>query len=55
MILLVKSLLGLLHSSSQGVGELADFLMGALSNLSGQAADPFRIPPGTATQHGAKP
>ena len=25
---LVKSLLGLLHSSSQGVGELADFLMG---------------------------
>ena len=32
-----------------------DFLMGALSNLSGQAADPFRIPPGTATQHGAKP
>ena len=29
LILLVKSLLGLLHSSSQGVGELADFLMGA--------------------------
>lgn len=28
MILFVKSLLGLLHSSSQGVGELADFLMG---------------------------
>jgi len=28
MILLVKSTLGLLHSSSQGVGELADFLMG---------------------------
>lgn len=28
MILLIKSLLGLLHSSSQGVGELADFLMG---------------------------
>ena len=28
LILLVKSLLGLLHSSSQGVGELADFLMG---------------------------
>ncbi len=27
-ILAVKSLLGLLHSSSQGVGELADFLMG---------------------------
>lgn len=29
MILLVKSLLGLLHSSSGGVGELADFIMGA--------------------------
>ena len=28
LILLVKSVLGLLHSSSQGVGELADFLMG---------------------------
>ncbi len=28
MILLVKALLGLLHSSSQGVGELADFIMG---------------------------
>jgi riboflavin transporter len=27
-ILLIKSLLGLLHSSSQGVGELADFLIG---------------------------
>lgn len=25
----IKSLLGLLHSSSQGVGELADFIMGA--------------------------
>lgn len=32
-----------------------DFLVGAVSNLSGQAADPFKIPPGTATQHGAKP
>ncbi|SEA78096.1 MULTISPECIES: MCE family protein [unclassified Mycobacterium] len=32
-----------------------DFLMGALANLSGQAADPFKIPPGTATQHGARP
>lgn len=32
-----------------------DFLIGALANLSGQAADPFQIPPGTATQHGAKP
>ena len=28
IILLVKSVLGLLHTSSQGVGELADFLMG---------------------------
>ena len=27
-ILLIKSVLGLLHSSSQGVGELADFIMG---------------------------
>lgn len=29
MILGIKSLLGLLHSSSGGVGELADFIMGA--------------------------
>lgn len=29
MVLLIKSLLGLLHSSSGGVGELADFIMGA--------------------------
>ncbi|HNW86595.1 MAG TPA: ECF transporter S component [Candidatus Limiplasma sp.] len=28
MILLLKSAIGLLHSTSQGVGELADFLMG---------------------------
>jgi phospholipid/cholesterol/gamma-HCH transport system substrate-binding protein len=28
-----------------------DFLAGAVANLSGQAADPFKIPPGTATQH----
>nr|WP_319455174.1 MULTISPECIES: MCE family protein [unclassified Mycobacterium] len=28
-----------------------DFLTGAMSNLSGQAADPFKIPPGSATQH----
>jgi len=28
LIQLVKSLLGLLHSTSQGVGELADFIMG---------------------------
>ena len=28
LILLIKSLLGLLHTSSQGVGELGDFLMG---------------------------
>ena len=27
-----------------------DFLTGAMANLSGQAADPFKIPPGTATQ-----
>jgi phospholipid/cholesterol/gamma-HCH transport system substrate-binding protein len=32
-----------------------DFLMGALANLSGQAADPFKIPPGTATQHDTAP
>jgi phospholipid/cholesterol/gamma-HCH transport system substrate-binding protein len=28
-----------------------DFLTGAMANLSGQAADPFQIPAGTATQH----
>ncbi|MDD3334764.1 MAG: ECF transporter S component [Eubacteriales bacterium] len=28
LILLLKSLLGLLHTTSQGVGELADFIMG---------------------------
>ncbi|WP_144206099.1 virulence factor Mce family protein [Mycobacterium tilburgii] len=27
-----------------------DFLIGEMANLSGQAADPFKIPPGTATQ-----
>ncbi|VEG57937.1 virulence factor Mce family protein [Mycolicibacterium aurum] len=32
-----------------------DFLVGATSNLSGQAADPFTIPPGTATQHEGTP
>ena len=33
-----------------------DFLTGAMSNLSGQAADPFQIPPGSADQHdGGKP
>jgi len=32
-----------------------DFLMGALANLSGQAADPFKIPPGSATQHPPMP
>lgn len=32
-----------------------DFLTGALANLSGQAADPFKIPAGTATQHEEKP
>lgn len=30
-----------------------DFLTGAMANLSGQAADPFQIPAGTATQHEA--
>ena len=29
MILALKSLIGLLHSSSAGIGELADFIMGA--------------------------
>ncbi|BBY26060.1 MCE family protein [Mycolicibacterium sediminis] len=28
-----------------------DFLTGAMANLSGQAADPFQIPAGSATQH----
>ena len=32
-----------------------DFLTGAMANLSGQAADPFKIPPGTATQHQGAP
>ncbi|MCT7657765.1 MCE family protein [Mycobacterium deserti] len=32
-----------------------EFLTGAMANLSGQAADPFAIPPGTATQHGTGP
>lgn len=32
-----------------------DFLTGAMANLSGQAADPFKIPPGTATQHDGAP
>ncbi|MGV9802039.1 MCE family protein [Mycobacterium sp. NPDC003449] len=32
-----------------------DFLTGAMANLSGQAADPFQIPPGTATQHEEAP
>lgn len=32
-----------------------DFLIGSLANLSGQAANPFDIPPGTATQHEAAP
>ncbi|CNK37213.1 lprN [Mycobacterium tuberculosis] len=26
-----------------------DFLTGEMANLSGQAADPFKIPPGTAS------
>jgi len=32
-----------------------DFLTGRMANLSGQAADPFKIPPGTATQHEGTP
>ncbi|MEH3142217.1 MAG: MCE family protein [Mycobacterium kyogaense] len=32
-----------------------DFLTGELANLSGQAADPFKIAPGTATQHEGTP
>jgi phospholipid/cholesterol/gamma-HCH transport system substrate-binding protein len=32
-----------------------DFLTGSMANLSGQAADPFKIPPGTATQHEGAP
>lgn len=32
-----------------------DFLTGSMANLSGQAADPFKIPAGTATQHEAAP
>ena len=32
-----------------------DFLTGAMASLSGQAADPFTIPPGTATQHEGAP
>ncbi|MHC9294359.1 MCE family protein [Mycobacterium sp. LTG2003] len=32
-----------------------DFVTGAMANLSGQAADPFKIPPGTATQHEGTP
>jgi phospholipid/cholesterol/gamma-HCH transport system substrate-binding protein len=32
-----------------------DFMTGSLANLSGQAADPFKIPAGTATQHDGGP
>ncbi|WP_369803938.1 MCE family protein [Mycobacterium sp. 1274761.0] len=32
-----------------------DFLTGAVANLSGQAADPFQIPAGSATQHDEGP
>jgi phospholipid/cholesterol/gamma-HCH transport system substrate-binding protein len=32
-----------------------DFMTGSLANLSGQAADPFKIPAGTAKQHGEAP
>jgi phospholipid/cholesterol/gamma-HCH transport system substrate-binding protein len=31
-----------------------DFLIGAMANLSGQAADPFKIPPGTAPAAGGQ-
>jgi phospholipid/cholesterol/gamma-HCH transport system substrate-binding protein len=31
-----------------------DFMTGSIANLSGQAADPFEIPAGTATQHDGK-
>jgi phospholipid/cholesterol/gamma-HCH transport system substrate-binding protein len=32
-----------------------DFMTGSMANLSGQAADPFKIPPGTAAQHDGRP
>lgn len=32
-----------------------DFLTGAVANLSGQAVDPFKVAPGTATQHEGAP
>jgi phospholipid/cholesterol/gamma-HCH transport system substrate-binding protein len=28
-----------------------DFLIGEMANLSGQAADPFKIPPGSAVRY----
>ena len=37
IILFLKSAIGLLHSSSAGVGELADFIMGAALVLNGLA------------------
>ena len=47
-----------LDANMKRMGEVVnppDFLTGAMANLSGQAADPFKIPPGTATQHEAAP
>jgi phospholipid/cholesterol/gamma-HCH transport system substrate-binding protein len=44
-----------LDPNMKRMGELItppEFMTGALANLSGQAADPFKIPAGTATQHG---
>jgi phospholipid/cholesterol/gamma-HCH transport system substrate-binding protein len=47
-----------LDPNMKRIGEVVnppDFLTGSMANLSGQAADPFEIPPGTATQHEAAP
>jgi phospholipid/cholesterol/gamma-HCH transport system substrate-binding protein len=47
-----------LDSNMAHMGEIInppDFLTGALANLSGQAADPFKIPAGSATQHDGAP
>lgn len=47
-----------LDPNMKRIGEVVnppDFLTGAMANLSGQAADPFKIPPGTATQHEGAP
>jgi phospholipid/cholesterol/gamma-HCH transport system substrate-binding protein len=47
-----------LDPNMRRMGELItppDFMTGSLANLSGQAADPFEIPAGTATQHDGGP